>query len=70
MFTDERCRNEVMREDANYVLDKSEVGFRDSLTQKYLDDAVQLGQAYAADNTGTASSENGSGVRSGLPLVA
>ena len=60
-----------MREDAN-VLGKFEVGFRDSLTQKYLDDAVQRGQEYtsaAADDKSTAGCEDGSGVKSGLPLV-
>ena len=59
-----------MREDAND--DKSDVGPRDALMQKYLDDPVQCGQentAAAVDTKGTAGCEEGGGVRSCLPQV-
>ena len=71
MRVDERCRNEVMREDAHD--DKmQELGPHRALMQTYLDDSLQAGHDSAPAGTssvGTAGDEGG-GAGSGLPQVA
>jgi len=65
VFPGERCRNEVMREDAHE--DKSEVGPRHALMQTYVDDPIPQGQDNAPAASGTSGEESGKG--SGLPQV-
>jgi len=66
MHVFERCRNEVMREDAQE--DKTAAGPRHALMQTYLDDLVQPGQDNAPAAAGT--NGDGGGTGSGLPKVA
>ena len=66
----ERCRNEVMREDA--VEDKSDVGPRNPLMQTYVDDPSQENAAATVTTSSTAGcdGDGGGGAGSGMPQVA